>query len=332
MLTYKAPSVPSAFIWRRLHSLAGVFLVLFICEHLLTNSQAALWIGDDGAGFVRMVNLIHSLPYLPVIEVGLLGLPILLHALLGVKYLFSSEQNSYGGDGTKPSLGEYGRNRAFTWQRITSWVLLIGITAHVIQMRFLEYPAHADYKGQSWYMVRVEFDEGIYTLADRMKFDFFDKQRIESEEAKVPVPEQSPAFKQLMAQEKGEGLIDPKVMAEKVAEQRKSQHREWIEGLKAKPLGKNEVIIAATTPGTAFLMTVRDTFKSPLMSVIYSIYVLAAVFHAFNGLWTFCITWGVTLSERAQNLMLSLCVALMGGVGFLGLIAIWGTYWVNLYN
>src|SRR4051812_29543012 len=115
-----APSIPKAFIWRRVHSLAGLWFVLFLIEHLLTNSQAALFIGDNGSGFVEAVNFIKSLPYLPVIEIFLLGVPFLVHAIWGVKYLLTSKFNSFPADGSTPSLPQYPRNQAFTWQRITS--------------------------------------------------------------------------------------------------------------------------------------------------------------------------------------------------------------------
>src|SRR5579872_2565645 len=89
-----------SFIWKRLHSLFGLWIVLFLTEHLLTNSQAALWIGDDGNGFVRMVNFIHDLPYLQVIEVLLIGIPLLFHMVLGVKYLWSGKFNSTKSNGS----------------------------------------------------------------------------------------------------------------------------------------------------------------------------------------------------------------------------------------
>jgi len=78
------------------------------------------------------------------------------------------------------------------------------------------------------------------------------------------------------------------------------------------------------------LLVVRETFKWPLMMVLYTIFVLSACFHAFNGLWTSLITWGVSLTERSQKMMRGLANTLMIVVAFLGLAAIWGTYWVNL--
>lgn len=52
--SYPAPPLPSAFIWRRAHSLTGLWLVLFLIEHLLTNSQAAL--------FLAMMEMVLSGP------------------------------------------------------------------------------------------------------------------------------------------------------------------------------------------------------------------------------------------------------------------------------
>jgi succinate dehydrogenase/fumarate reductase cytochrome b subunit len=82
--------------------------------------------------------------------------------------------------------------------------------------------------------------------------------------------------------------------------------------------------------GTAMLLVVRETFKSPWQSVLYSIFVLAAAFHAFNGFWTFLITWGFLLSYRSQKAMIPFSVMGIGLLSFLGLAAIWGSYWINL--
>src|SRR6185436_15721242 len=143
--------LPRAFVWRRLHSLMGLWLVLFLMEHLLVNSQAALLLGDNARGFVHAVNAIHNLPYLQVIEILLLGVPIAIHGVLGVKYLLTSKFNSHRTDGTEPSLKGYGRNHAFTWQRLTSWILLVGLILHVAKFRFIDYPATVNQGEKSYY-------------------------------------------------------------------------------------------------------------------------------------------------------------------------------------
>src|SRR5262245_57987829 len=100
-------AIPRPFIERRLHSLAGLFIVIYLIEHLLVNSQAALLFGEDGKKFIEGVNWIHNLPYLPVIEITLIGLPLVLHSYWGIFYLWTSQQNSYGDPGTKPYLPDY---------------------------------------------------------------------------------------------------------------------------------------------------------------------------------------------------------------------------------
>lgn len=141
--------------------------MLFLMEHLLTNGQSALFIGDDGAGFIRAVNNIHNLPFLQVIELTLLGVPIVLHTVWGVQYALTSQPNAYGGGGITPHL-PYRRNRAFTWQRLTAWVLMLGIVGHVVQMRFLDYPDAVREGASTFYKVPLQFDEGLPSLSERL--------------------------------------------------------------------------------------------------------------------------------------------------------------------
>lgn len=279
-------AIPSAFIWKRLHSLAGLFLALYLFEHLLINSQAALLFGDDGSGFVEAVNAIHKIPYLPVLEIGLLGFPILLHAALGVRYLFTGVSNSSKSDGSTPYL-PYERNKAYTWQRITSWILLFGIAFHVIHMRIVEYPAIAKEDHKHFYMIRVDEDAGLASVAERLNVRLYKQEQI---------PVNSP----------------------------------WLAALEKKTLHPGEVIAVAPSFGTAELLMVRETFKMPVMIAIYTVFVLAACFHGFNGLWTFMISWGINLTQRSQRHMLVFCIFIMCLVAFFGLAAIWGTYWINL--
>ena len=172
--------IPRTFIWRRLHSLMGLWFVLFLVEHLLTNSQAALWLGDNGRGFVDMVNAIHNLPYLEVIELTLLGVPILLHMVLGVKYLFTAKSNSGSSDGSVPHM-PLRRNRAYSWQRITSWILLICVIGHVVKFRFLNYPETLTLGKDTYYAVKVTLDDGLYTVADRLNVTLYNNEAIASE-------------------------------------------------------------------------------------------------------------------------------------------------------
>ena len=316
--TYHAPPIPNAFIWRRAHSLTGLWLILFLIEHLLTNSQAALWIGDDGSGFVRGVNFIKGLPYLQAVEIFFLGVPFLIHGLWGIRYLLTAKYNSFPSDGTSPSLPQYSRNQAYTWQRITSWILLVGILAHVIHMRFLEYPTSAQLGTEHLYIVRISKDDGLYTLSKRLGFELYDEQQTKDKIERI-----LPASKV---------KVENNIPEELIAAQKRHEEQSFQAALKQWPLQENQWIAVSPSFGIAELLMVRNTFKSPTMILLYSGLVLAACFHAFNGLWTFMITWGITLTARSQQLMRTLATSLMVLVTFLGLAVIWGTYWFNLTN
>jgi succinate dehydrogenase / fumarate reductase cytochrome b subunit len=305
-------AIPKSFLMRRLHSLTGFWFTLFLIEHLVTNSQAALWITDDGTGFVHAVNAIHNLPYLPLIEITLLAVPILIHMIWGIEYARQAAPNSFPTDGRRPALAEYSRNKAYTWQRITSWILLFLVIFHVVHMRFYKYPISAKVGSETFYMVPIGMDPGIKTVAERLNVQLFDGEKIKTQ-------------KELIAQ-------IPKLPGgqEELLLQKKEQEEEFLQALEDRPISKDEAIAVAPDFGTASLMIVRETFKWPLMIAIYTVFVLSAVYHGFNGLWTFLITWGISLTERAQRGLRVLCYALMLIVGFFGLSAIWLTYWVTL--
>lgn len=259
--------LPRPFILRRLHSLLGLWLVIYLFEHLLINSQMALYSEDGGASFIRMVNQIHDLPFLKAIEIAFLGLPFLIHGIWGVLYLRTSKLNAHRTDGTTPALPQYKRNKAYSWQRITSWILLVGIIAHVVHMRFIDYPTIVKSGTERLYMTRLTPSQKLTQMASKLNVQLLNE-----------------------------------------------------------PMDSKEVLAVSPNAGTAIFLTLRETFSNPLMVILYSILVIAAVYHAFNGVWTAMITWGITQSRRAQRWMRSVTTTLMAIVMFLGLIAAWGPY------
>lgn len=320
----QAPPIPRAYIWRRIHSLFGLWLAIFLLEHLLTNSQAALFIGDNGHGFIYFVNILKNLPYLPVIEMSLLGVPILMHAVWGIKYILTGKSNARRTDGSKPSLARFGRNQAYTWQRYTAWILLVGIIAHVGFMRFYLYPITLNEGSESSYFVRLKMDPGLYTVASRLNVQLYGQEAIvnakkflaKSKDTKITLPDSAIFSKS----EKDRLSI----------EQKQELKKEWYEALVKRPINTHQVIAVADNFGTATLLTVRDSFRHPITCILYTIFVLAAVFHAYNGLWTFMITWGIVLRMRSQKRSINVCIGIMSIMAFLGLAAIWGTYFINL--
>lgn len=311
--------ISSTFIWRRIHSLMGLWLIVYLFEHLIVNSQAALWLGDDGIGFVKMVNVLESLPFLQVIEWILIGIPLLIHGIWGIQRALAPKFNSFGGEGKSPHLA-YGRNRAFTWQRLTSWILLVGIIGHVVQMRFLGYPTKVEVENQTRYLNRISFDEGLYTLSGRLHVNLYSREQIDGMK-KEPAERVCLGVTTTYSEKKNEQIQE---------EQKGAQRSKWIKTLSSFHLRPGEVIAEAPNPGTAMLLMVRDHFKNPWMAGLYTIFVLAAAFHAFNGFWTALITWGAVLSYRAQKWMIPVSRVGIFLLSFLGLAAIWGSYWINL--
>lgn len=322
--------LPRAFVWRRLHSLMGLWLVLFLIEHLLVNSQAALLLGDNARGFINGVNAIHNLPYLPVIEIFLLGVPIAIHGVIGAKYLFKAKFNSSRSDGTTPSLKGYGRNHAFTWQRLTSWILLVGLILHVAKFRFIDYPDSVNQGENSFYFIPVTLDKGLYTVADRLGVKLYSADQITQERKEFEDRQDEQALVMASQTFQESDTYDHQQQVILTSAQAYEQKREWLEVLEKQNVDQNGVVAVAKDFGTASVLAVRDTFKNPLYVGLYTLFVLAACFHAFNGLWTFCITWGVVLKVAAQQRILRYAWALMLLITFLGLASIWGTYWLNL--
>lgn len=314
--------LPKSFVSKKIHSLMGLWLVVFLLEHLITNSQAALYIGSWGQGFVKMVNALHSLPYLQVVEILLLGLPLLVHGAWGIKYAITSKQNSYKTSEHSPLLNKYARNHAFTWQRITSYILLIAIILHVLQMRFLDYPKSINGGiGQSYYMSKLNMDKGLYTVAPKLGVKLYNQAQIDHEKQRLLMHLKS-ADSQLS--------YDPEIAQRVEKVQVLELLVEYMGKLSKKPLKPNQVMAVSQNFGANTLLSVRETFKSPLMITLYTIFVIAACFHAFNGLWTAMISWGITLTKRSQQLMRYVAVLLTTVLALLGMCAIWLTYFVNL--
>ncbi|NGX40162.1 MAG: Succinate dehydrogenase cytochrome b558 subunit [Chlamydiae bacterium] len=325
-------NLPKAFIWRRLHSLTGLWLVLFLIEHLLTNSQAALLIGDSGEGFVRMVNWLHNLPYLTVLEVTLLGVPILIHGIWGIKYALTAKPNSQKGGDRKPHM-KYGRNRAYTWQRITSWILLVLLVVHVAKFRFIDYPDGVNTGTLTpTYFVKVQMDPGLYTVAQRLDVKLYDKGDLDemaresrssrSEQALSKVASEIRAKEETRYSSQNAKILE----SAQCAEEKQKLYR----ALSSVHLEMGEVVAAATNFGTASLLTVRNTFKNPIWVAVYTVFVLSACFHAFQGLWTSMLTWGWVVKVSAQAGVRKITIGLMILLAFLGLAAVWGTYFLNL--
>ncbi|KKB35130.1 succinate dehydrogenase cytochrome b558 subunit [Bacillus thermotolerans] len=66
----------------------------------------------------------------------------------------------------------------------------------------------------------------------------------------------------------------------------------------------------------------EEILSNPLMVVFYIVGVLSAVFHFANGLWSFFVTWGITVSPRSQRIMTYVTMLVFVALSIVGLRAI----------
>ncbi len=216
------------FLLRRLHSLTGVMPIgVFLLTHLTTNSSIVWGMINSGkhsghagaATFQHEVNFIHSLPFLILIEIFGLWIPIAFHSVLGIYYATTGRSN----------LRNYPHmdNWRYSLQRLSGYVGVLFIFYHVATLRW------------GW----------TFLIPGGTKWD----------------AEFAASTLALIFQGGGDGMTTP------------------------------ALIIAAG----------------------YMLGVSLLVFHLANGLWTAAITWGLTITARAQCRWGYVCAAL--GVGLMGM-------------
>lgn len=124
------------FLLRRLHSLSGIVPVgVFLVEHLYTNALAFL----GAHQFNEHVRWIHGLPFLPVIELLFIFLPLAFHAGYGIVIARTGESNVR----QYPWLD----NWRYTLQRVTGWIAVFFILVHLGHFRFAHWLGGPTYLG-----------------------------------------------------------------------------------------------------------------------------------------------------------------------------------------
>lgn len=109
---------------KRLHSLSGVVPIgLFLLEHFYTNSAVL----HGPAAFNRAAAVLAEIPYVQLVELFGIGVPILFHMVLGVLIATTGQANT-GRHG-------YTRNWMYLMQRATGLLLVAYILYHVWSTR-----------------------------------------------------------------------------------------------------------------------------------------------------------------------------------------------------
>jgi succinate dehydrogenase / fumarate reductase, cytochrome b subunit len=139
------------FILRKLHQLSGIFpLGIFLLEHFYTNSKAL-----SGAGsFNKAVEDLQSIPYILLVEIGGIFIPLLYHAVYGLVITMEARPNNLA--------YPYPRNWFYTIQRITGVILFFFILFHVLNFRFglipgLNMESVAEHPNKAFEIVAREF-------------------------------------------------------------------------------------------------------------------------------------------------------------------------------
>ncbi|WP_461200162.1 succinate dehydrogenase cytochrome b558 subunit [Anoxybacillus sp. TBDG-1] len=112
------------FFYRRLHSLLGVIPVgLFLTQHLIVNHFAT----RGAESFNKAAAFMEQLPFRYFLEIFVIFLPLLFHAIYGLYIAFTAQNNvsRYG----------YFRNWMFMLQRLTGIITLIFVVWHVWETR-----------------------------------------------------------------------------------------------------------------------------------------------------------------------------------------------------
>lgn len=110
-----------SFFNRRLHSLLGIVPVgLFLLEHFFTNSFAL----QGATVYNEKIEFFQSLPYLIVIEILFIFLPLLFHGIYGLYIVWTGKSNVL----QYPS---YWRNWMYLAQRISGVILIFYIGWHL---------------------------------------------------------------------------------------------------------------------------------------------------------------------------------------------------------
>ena len=120
-----AIKLSNTFLLRKLHQITGIVpLGVFFFVHMFTNSKAM----NGDASFNKAVKEIHDIPYLLLIEIFGIFVPLLFHSIYGV--IISSE--------SKPNALSYGYGRTWinVFQRATGIFLFVFILFHILNLRF----------------------------------------------------------------------------------------------------------------------------------------------------------------------------------------------------
>jgi len=139
------------FVLRKLHQVSGIVpLGAFLLEHFYTNSKAL----GGAASFNAAVTELQAIPYILLVEIGGIFIPLIYHAVYGMVITVEARPNNLH--------YPYPRNWFYTIQRLTGMILFFFIAFHVLNFRFglipgLNTVSVAHHPDQAFQIVAREF-------------------------------------------------------------------------------------------------------------------------------------------------------------------------------
>jgi succinate dehydrogenase / fumarate reductase, cytochrome b subunit len=83
-----------------------------------------------------------------------------------------------------------------------------------------------------------------------------------------------------------------------------------------------ETRIAAAFGAEVNFQMMEDILANPFMLWFYIICVVSTIFHFANGLWSFCVSWGITVTPRSQQISTYVTMAFFVVLSIIGVRAL----------
>jgi succinate dehydrogenase / fumarate reductase cytochrome b subunit len=108
------------YFWHKLHSLSGIVPIgIFLLQHLIANSYAL----RGAAAYNTVIAVFGYLPFVAVLEIVIIYIPILYHSFYGI-YITAHGQANLG-------RYSYGRNWMYFLQRVSGVIAFFYIGFHI---------------------------------------------------------------------------------------------------------------------------------------------------------------------------------------------------------
>jgi succinate dehydrogenase / fumarate reductase cytochrome b subunit len=80
-----------------------------------------------------------------------------------------------------------------------------------------------------------------------------------------------------------------------------------------------ETRIAAAFGNEVNFQMMQDILSSPFMFGFYVVGIISAIFHFANGLWSFMVSWGITVSPRSQVIATYVTIVIFLALSYVGI-------------